>query len=44
VSFLREFAKHEMASKLGMDKQDFDLLWKQDKKGVYERLLMLKKS
>ena len=44
VSFLKNLAKFQMAKKLGMSVMEFDQLWKHDKAGVYERLLMLRKS
>eukprot|EP00347_Sterkiella_histriomuscorum_P023671 403333791 len=44
VSFLKHLARFQMANKLGMPIQEFEQLWKQDKQGVYERLLMLRKS
>ncbi|CDW80615.1 UNKNOWN [Stylonychia lemnae] len=44
VSFLKHLARYQMARQLGMDMQEFEQLWKIDKQGVYERLLMLRKS
>lgn len=44
MSYLKSLAKFQMANKLSMGIMEFDRLWKQDKQGVYERLLMLRKS